>query len=57
MKYSKSIAPVILAIGAILADSGLIDENMIGDWTASIVTLLAVFGVVLPRANNYDGKW
>jgi len=56
-KYSKSFGPIILAVGAVLADTGLIDENMVGDFTASIMTLLAVFGVVLAKANNYDGKW
>ena len=44
-KYSKSLVPVVAAIGAILADVGLVSADMLGEFTASIVTILIALGV------------
>ena len=44
-KYAKSFVPIVAAIGAILADVGLIASDMVGDFTSSIVMLAVTLGV------------
>lgn len=44
-KYAKSFVPIVAAVGAILADVGLIADNMVGDFTSSIVMLAVTVGV------------
>ena len=44
-RYAKSFVPIIAAIGAILADTGLIAADMVGDFTSSIVMLAVTLGV------------
>lgn len=44
-KYSKSFVPIVAALGAVLADVGLIAADMVGDFTSSIVMLAVALGV------------
>ena len=57
-KYSKSVVPIVAAVGAVLADGGIIATDMLGEFTNSIVTILIAVGVIsIPVGKNYDGKW
>lgn len=57
-KYQKSLVPIIAAVGAVLADAGVLTADMLGEWTSSVVTILVALGViVMPTGKGYDGKW